>query len=229
MSSPNNSINIAEKIVIPAIGIAISSITAFMAFSISNTQSEIQKELNDIQFSQFNKELQQKYIEIFYAEIATGDENRQKIALSLLLEIEPEVGEKLNRWALKSGVLQEEAQTEAESVNAKIQLLIGQVLKDFEIGIYYKSDSPNAALHRSQAEEIKQKLIEIGILESRLKVVDQWSGEISDYQIRYERDREDEVADALQKVLEEIYPQQQFSKQTVRGESHDFISIFLGP
>jgi len=228
--------NIYEKVIIPLIGIFVSLVTAFMAFSISEKhnqisekQNQIQVDLKDIQTSQFGRELQQKYIEIFYTEIASGNAKRQKIVLSLLLEIEPEVGKKLSQWAKNSGALQEEAKAQSDLVASKINLLINQNLKNFEIGIYYKNNSPNASLYKQQAEEIRRKLVNIGILESKLKIVNQWNGEISDYQIRYERDREDEVADALQKVLNEVYPQKQFRKQTISGQSPDFISIFLGP
>lgn len=200
-----------------------------MAFWISIKQNDIQEELKRIQSLEFNKELQQKYIEIFYTEIASEDEKRQEIALSLLLEIEPDLGKRLNQWAQNSGILQEEAQAKSESVDATIKLLIEKFLENFEIGIYYKSSSSNSALYKRQAQEIKQKLIQIGILETKLKIVDQWSGEISSYQIRYERKKEEDVADALQKILKEVYPQQQFNKQTIRGQSPDFISIFLGP
>jgi hypothetical protein len=229
MPDPKDRIDISEKVIIPLIGILVSLVTAFMAFSISEKQNQIQVDLKDIQTSQFGRELQQKYMEIFYTEIASGNAKRQEIVLSLLLEIEPEVGKKLNQWAKNSGALQEEAKAQSDLVESKINLLINQNLKNFEIGIYYDNNSPNASLYKQQAEEIRQELIDIGILESKLKIVNQWSGEISDYQIRYERDREDEVADALQKVLNEVYPQKQFRKQTIRGQSPDFISIFLGP
>lgn len=103
--------------------------------------------------------------------------------------IEPDVGKKLFQWAESSGVLQEEVKAQSDLIRSRIELLISQKLQDFEIGIYYKNNSPNASLYKQQAEEIRQKLIGIGILESKLKIVNQWNGEISDYQIRYERER----------------------------------------
>jgi hypothetical protein len=146
MPDPTDRRDIYEKVIIPLIGIFVSLVTAFMAFSISEKQNQIsekqnqiQVDLKDIQASQFGRELQQKYIEIFYTEIASGNAKRQKIVLSLLLEIEPEVGKKLGQWAKNSGALQEEAKAQSDLVASKINLLINQNLKNFEIGIYYKN------------------------------------------------------------------------------------------
>ena len=230
MSDSKDRIDIAEKVIIPIVGIIVSLVTAFIAFGISTTQNEIQKDLKTIQSSQFYKELEQKYIEIFYTEIVSEDERRQKIAISLLLEVDHKLGAKLNQWALSSGILKEKAQ--AESIKRIVAPVVApevQKLKDFEIGIYYKNSSPNSAVYQREAKEIKQKLIEVGILKSKLKIDDKWNGKISDYQIRYELGSEDKVADALHTVLEKVYPQKKFRKQTIRGKTPNFISIFLGP
>ncbi len=230
-------IEIGEKIIIPIIGIFFSFVTAILAAflvfiqnkEIASNQEKIQKELSRIQSFQFDKTLEQKYVEIFYTEIVTGDAKRQQFAIKLLVAIEPRIGEKLLKWANDSGVLKEEVQPAAKTVNAKIQLLVNQYLQDFEIGIYYKQSSPESSKYKRQAEEIKKRLIDIGILKSNLKIVNQWNGQISRYQIRFERESEADVADALQTVLAEIYPEEKFDKQTILGKTSGFISIFLGP
>ena len=107
--------------------------------------------------------------------------------------------------------------------------LRGQVeqLQSFEIEIFYKGDSSNAESYRSEANVIQSKLREVGL--SNVSIGGAWSADVSDYQIRYERDTEEEIAKVLKDVLGEIYQEESFRLQTIRGQTPDYISIFLGP
>ena len=87
----------------------------------------------------------------------------------------------------------------------------------FEIKIFYKGDSPNTESYRSEANVIQSKLREVGL--DNVIIGGAWSAEVSDYQIRFERDTEGEIANDLQDVLSEIYPEKSFRLQTIRGQS----------
>jgi hypothetical protein len=125
-----------EKVVVPSAAIFFSFLAALFSTivlwvgnekvgKLQENQTDIQRQLQEVQItqqaSQFSKELQQKYIEIFYKEISEGDSRRQRMALELLLYIEPETGKKLNEWARSSNVLKPEAITTANRVEEQIQ------------------------------------------------------------------------------------------------------------
>jgi len=116
---------------IEAIGIIISSIAALLAAFIAwnqnqiadqqnQKQNQIQIELQQIQESQFSRELEQKYVEIFYQEIVSGNSIRQNNALTLLLMIQPATGEKLNQWAKQSGLLTVKAKEESKKIETQL-------------------------------------------------------------------------------------------------------------
>jgi Caspase domain len=100
-------------------------------------------------------------------------------------------------------------------------------LKNFEIKIFYKAESPNSEFYKVEATEIQKKLTDIGI--NNVNIKGSWTDEVSDYQIRYEQGTEDEAAEALKIVLDKIHPKKSFRKQTIRGSSLKSISIFFGP
>ena len=119
-----NRLNVTEKIVIPIIGLAIALATVYVAHQqneILDKQTYIQDSIAQLQPEQFNREIQHKYVEIFYTEITSGDDNRQQLALSFLTEIEPTLGLKLTLWVQRSGKFGEAVEQKARKVEEDIR------------------------------------------------------------------------------------------------------------
>ncbi len=150
--SGKKTLEIGEKIVIPTLGLIISLLTAGIASYVAVKQNEIAIEQNDIQdkvaqiqATQFDRELEQKYIEIFYTEIASGDERQQQLALSLLGEIEPSLALKLSRWAQTSGRLNPETEQKA---------------RDIELRLLIDISSPDRSTRRAATDILKNQYAE---------------------------------------------------------------------
>jgi hypothetical protein len=133
-----SNLEVAEKVFIPLVGAFLSLVAAVLAAvlvfitdrqasKIADQQNQIQRDIASIQTLQFSQELEQKYIEIFYDEMTSGNASRQTIAISLLREINPQTGEKLNLWAQRSGILKPQAQQ--ESINVQLQLQIQRIVQ----------------------------------------------------------------------------------------------------
>ena len=155
-----------------------------------------------------------------------------------------ETADKLIIWARETGLLQKSVQQKAEQTNEELfqqrkpELLsfLSKYLTDYKIAIHFKSSQGESSFnnYNNCAKEIKRKLIELGtdgnrqlIEENQITINPGWTGQVSSNQIRHERTREEEVADSLNRVLFEIYPEMQFRKQTIVGETPNYISIFL--
>jgi predicted PurR-regulated permease PerM len=115
MKENTSRLEIAEKLIVPLLAAFFSLVTAILAAilvfttdrqanKIAEQQNQIQQDIASLQSLQFGQELEQKYIEIFYDEITSRDASRQTVAISLLREINPQTGEKLNLWAQRSGI-----------------------------------------------------------------------------------------------------------------------------
>jgi hypothetical protein len=101
------------------------------------------------------------------------------------------------------------------------------LLSDYEIEIFYLVGKSK---EEAEANDIGEKLRNLGltvtitpITEERLSTL----GGLSDDQIRYEPDREAQVAVALKRLLDTNYEERKFRLQTIRGRTNNYISIFL--
>ena len=132
-------------------------------------------------------------------------------------------------------VLSQDSSEEKEKVEELILERSLNTLDKYQIHIHYLKSNDDL---KSEAELIKAKLIEATIEQKSLQQLDvkvrglsqAWfdsTGDLSDNQIRYEREKEDQAAIALQYLLTEVYSKRQFRLQTIRGSSPKSVSIFL--
>ena len=118
---------------------------------------------------------------------------------------------------------------ENEKVKELVLESLLSTLDKYKINIHYL-ESKQAL--KSEAECIEKKLEEsLDKLKVQVRGLSQaWfdsTGGLSDNQIRYEREKEDKAAIALQQLLTKVYPAKQFRLQTIRGSTSNSISIFL--
>ena len=103
------------------------------------------------------------------------------------------------------------------------------IMTNFKIGIYYwKKDEDRA----QKATSIKERLTEYGFKNITIYPKEEsFFGEIGQTysdEVRYEEGLENEQAESLSNILNELYPGKKFKKQPVSNRTENFISIILG-
>ncbi len=138
---------------------------------------------------------------------------------------------------VKTEIAQREAKVIAPEISTSLSGEDAQIdinkrsialLSDYKIEIFYLEEKGK---EEKTANAIAKALRGLGltlvtvtsITEERLSGL----GGLSDDQIRFEPDREVQVAVALKRLLDANYKERQFRLQTIRGRTNNYISIFL--
>ncbi len=103
------------------------------------------------------------------------------------------------------------------------------IMTNFKIGIYYWDKDEFKA---RKAVEMKETLTKYGFKNITVYPKEEsFFGKIGQTysdEVRYEEGLEDEQAESLKNILNELYPRNKFEKQSVSNKTENFISIILG-
>ena len=122
---------------------------------------------------------------------------------------------------------------EKKEISAIIKQLKIDILKGFEIVIFYPNFGSDKIDLQDKATEIKRHLEGQGLQSDKIRTksfTKEWItkiGGLSNNQIRYERGVEDEAAKIVKEILDNSNIKPKFRLQTIRGRSENYLSIFL--
>lgn len=222
---------IIEKALIP---VAVALIAFFgnrAAQSLSAAQLELSKQTArdnaDARRQEFDQQMQAKYLEMFHADLASGEKQRQSTAIQLLYLMEPQLAESVSKSIANNPDASPELRDKVEVAARKIEA--STLLPQFKIGIYYPLDDEKA---KSTAESIGKSLSgrrvgkEVALYPRSRQTLDNW-GTASSLEVRYEEGTEDTAADQLVGALAEAPLQLTAGKLTVGTRTPGFVSIMV--
>jgi len=215
---------LAETFLVP---ITIALLSAFVALA-SNRIAEAELESAEKQ-AETNKLL--GYLEIFYSEIGNPEQPKRQIsALQILYQIDPAVGRVLANAVRNNPENSTEVRFAAAQVGAALSASVARErLSGFRIVIYYPKWRPH---RQGEANRLHEGLVKLQIRRVELRGADSSfytrNRTPSGYEVRYERGREDEGAQALKSLLEFVQPTATFALvPVVPGATSDAITVFL--
>ena len=214
-------IEFSEKLFIPIFLGILAYVTSQAGNKISEAQNEIARSQLRLAKAQNTENLQAKYIELFYQEIASQDVQKQRYALSFLKVIELDAASPLLDWAENNVEPGAKPQVNAARKDVISRLRL-QELNKYKVQIFFNE---NRAEQKEISLEIQNALRNAGV-RSIIEVKPQLDRASSD-QIRYFPENETEVAKTLQDILNNIYTRRKFNLQKVNTPSPGSVSIFL--
>lgn len=227
-------IDILESIILPLIlgwlAYSVNQASLNLAEQQEENNRAYQKTQQEFQQEQFSANIQSKYIELIYQDITSNDPERIKEAVNFLTTMESELASKFANLVINSEKAPQIAKDKAGEIQRSIDILGN--LFNYKIGIYFLEGRTDL---KQKANTIKSKLTEYGFQDNQIAIYPRNNDFFnrvsppSDDQIRYEPIVEEEDAQKLQDILQEVYPENSFRKQTIRGTTRNFISLFLKP
>jgi hypothetical protein len=219
-------IDVLEKLLLPALGVL--AWTANQAsVRVSASQLELAKAQDARQARESQSAAQLKYLEIFYRDINSTDERSQLFALSLLTHLNPELGSSLADLVKTSPRSSKTVADRAASIKTGLDAFGS--LSGFKIGIYWDQKSATLA---AAARDIKGKIEGRNFpgvvqLYPRSPEFLLSLGASEQNEIRFEAGSEDEAADRLLALMNELTPDRRFVKRDVVNRTPKFMSLFL--
>lgn len=214
-----------EKILIPAL---VPIVLGFMTYYVQQVSNKLSSSQHHALIQQSNANKQLKYIELFYKDISnTSDPRRQKVALSLLYVIEPEVGILFARAVQLNRENSKEVRMAAEEIGKDIEQL-GPLL-NYKVYIYYQKGQTNM---QNYAEKLKN-----GLAKSRYRNVQILEKDKDfyarvkppkGYEIRFDEQNESEAAFYLNNLLKQVDPKAEFNMvRAIVGLTPYLLTVFL--
>lgn len=220
-------LDVLEKLLLPfALGV-LAWTTSQASVRVSASQLELAKAQDARQVNESRATAQLKYLEIFYRDINSTDERNQLFALSLLTYLNPELGASLADLVKVSPRSSKAVVDKAASIKTGFEAF--GPLSGFKIGIYW--DEKNAQL-TAAARQLKEK-IEGRHFPGPVQLYPRSQQFLASYgasgrnEIRFEPGIEDEAADRLLALMEELEPGRHFVKREVVNRTANFMALFL--
>lgn len=225
-----------EKMLIPLAVAALAFYGHSAATKISEGQLALAKSGAEDRREEFRRTMQSKYLELFYADISSGDQKRQSNALGLLRLMEPSLASDLNQLVQASPAVPSSIKAEAESAKQQIQAESQRIanspsgpLAGYVVGIYFiATDIPS----KKTADAVQKHLLAQGLGATvRLYPRDAEFMESvvapRGLEVRYEEGVEDRQANVLLEALSKPTLNRPARPQLVGNTTPRFLSIFV--
>lgn len=225
-----------EKMLVPVALACLAFYGNSAATKISGGQLALAQSAAADRKEEFRRTMQTKYVELFYADIASGDPKRQANALGLLRLMEPGLANDLNQLVQASPAVSPSIKAESESTKQQIQAESQRVaesasgpLAGYVVGIYFLAGDGAA---QATAEKIRAQFADLRLgAATRLypKDADFMASVVAPrgLEVRYEDGVEDKPAKALQEALMKPPLNRQARPMLVRNTTLNFLSIFV--
>jgi len=220
---------VIEKLLIPVGLGALTLITHQASIRISEAQRDLAERQEIRQAAESIQNMDLKYVELFYKDITSKDSETQTMALSLLNLMKPDLGKSLATWVEQNPGFSESIRQRAKAIKRGIDKLGG--LSNYRIKIYYPQWISSLS---KVAIDIKNGLVGYGFQSENIPIAGASRIFYEDvippqgYEIRFQPSYEEDVADALKKILTEIFPLKPFRLLPAYGQNTpNFISIFI--
>jgi hypothetical protein len=176
---------------------------------------------------EFEQTMQAKYLEMFHADLASGDKQRQTSAIQLLYYMHPQLAESLSKAMASdpdtSPALRDKVQVVARTIEA------AQQLTRFKVGIYFPLEDDAA---RAKAEAIQKSLAasrvarEVVLYARSRQTLANWVA-ANALEVRFEDGTESVAADQLVDALAAAPLQLAATKLAVGTRTEGFISVMV--
>lgn len=214
---------IAEKILIP---LALVLLAASQV-KVAREQVRVAELQLERQTSEASSNLQLKYIELFYHDLADPDPRKRETGIALLAAMQPNIAQIVTRVVFADPLSTPKLKEQASATLLNAQRF--GALVNYRIVIYF----PKA--HGSDAEAIQKRLTEFHF-PNKIELRERDGNFLTDaarygYHVRYEETYEGEAAENLLRLLPECLPGHSFKPVRVIGKtsSDGAITIFLYP
>lgn len=218
--------NIIEKLLIPIMLGVLAYIANMASIEISKAQNVLAEQEAVTRAEQFDAQLQVKYLELFYADITSGDVDKQKNAITLLSSMNEKLASSLGGLIESAENIDATLKTKAVKIIDEIQSV--SILEKYKIGIY---PAPNSVSSDEVMSQIVAVLRNAGISNIQTYKKDTeffnkvtWPKTV---EIRYEKNYEEEQADLLKKIFENSEVTSLVKLKMVNNRTNRFISIFI--
>jgi len=94
----NKFFTVAEKLIVPAFLGLLAFYTASSGNKISQQQTQLIEFQNARDAEDSKRQMELKYLELFYQDISSSDPEKQTKAIGLLSLMNPDLGQQLSNW-----------------------------------------------------------------------------------------------------------------------------------
>lgn len=221
---------ILEKALVPLTVAALLFFGNRAAQTISAAQLELAKqtarENAEAREQEFRASMQAKYFEMFHADLASGEKQRQTTAIQLLYLMDAQLADSISKSIANNPDASPELRAKVEVAARKIE---STALQRFKIGIYYPAGDAAAEVRAKAilaALETRRIAREVQLYPRSPQTLASWTA-ARRLEVRYEDGAEDLAADQLVGVLADAPLQLSAAKQPVGTRTSGFISIMV--
>jgi len=116
----NKFFTIAEKLVVPAFLGLLAFYTASSGNKISEQQTQLIEFQNARDAEDSKRQMELKYLELFYQDISSSDPEKQTKAIGLLSLMNPDLGQQLSNWVKEYVTLQPQTRARIEKLDNQL-------------------------------------------------------------------------------------------------------------
>jgi hypothetical protein len=220
-------LHVVEKLIIPIMLGVLGWVGTQAGTKISEGQLRLSESAAEDRKVEFRRNMQAKYIEIFYKDLNSGDSKSQMNAIRLVRLVDSELAQ--NLLDLVPGTPGVSQAVVAKAGEVKQQLAAVAPLSGYKIGIYFYDNDPSSI---PSVLKVAERLKDAG-----------FSGTVQQYpsndaffenvnrpsglEVRYEAGIEDQAADALLAIVQTADNRNRWIKRQVGSRTPNFISVFV--
>lgn len=225
-----------EKMLIPLAVAGLAYSAHWAAGKISTGQLRLAEASANDRKAEFQRSLQSKYVELFYADITSIDEAKQRKALQLLKVMEPELALRLSELAENSPTVVASVRAQVAETRQQLQVETERAavlptgpLSGFTVGIYYLSSDPKS---QASANAVARHLTARGLgatvrLYARDAAFFDSVVPPDGLEVRYEEGLEDRQAQVLIEALAAGPLGRKAAGRQVGSTTRSFLSVFV--
>lgn len=192
--------------------------------ALSESQLELTRMESNAKIKELKTNIQIKYIDMFYDDINSGDLERQRNALALLEEMEPEVAKVLAGFVKSKESLSEVTRQKAKGLIRNIEKR--ESLNAYKVKFYYSVGDSKAVAYSLQTFLKKRGFQGESVLfydKSNSIMEISKAGEVT---VGYGHEKEKEFAEMLKGMLEKYGPIREVSLRRVKGSPTGVLSVY---
>lgn len=151
---------VLEKLIVPLFLGALAYFTASSGNKISKQQTQLIEFQNAKNVEDSKRQLELKYLELFYQDISSADPDKQTKAIGLLSLMNPELGEQLSKWVKDYVTLTPQTRARIERIDSQLSgnKAVNELVKDPE-----KEPSVKQAIVDTLTKKIVERVSDIAI------------------------------------------------------------------
>jgi hypothetical protein len=149
-----------EKLIVPAFLGLLAFYTASSGNKISQQQTQLIEFQNAKDAEDSKRQLELKYLELFYQDISSADPDKQTKAIGLLSLMNPDLGQQLSNWVKEYVTLMPQSKARIERLDNRLS---GKDALNEPVDIPDKEPSGKKAFVDTLARKIVEKVSDIAI------------------------------------------------------------------